>query len=112
MRRTVCHVVMLAMSFVAVIGQSILAVVEFRWYSPILLLVAPVILYGLIRWVPKVPQIYRQELREQRRRENRCLNCGYSLEGLTSERCPECGTPTTERDEKEQKIHDIDIPMW
>lgn len=27
----------------------------------------------------------------RRRRQGRCVNCGYSLEGLPTGRCPECG---------------------
>jgi hypothetical protein len=30
-----------------------------------------------------------------RRVQNRCVFCGYSLYGLTSDRCPECGNPFT-----------------
>lgn len=43
----------------------------------------------------------RRTLREQARRLERgeCLNCGYSLRGLTSKRCPECGTAVGLRDE-------------
>lgn len=33
-------------------------------------------------------------VRSRRRTARRlCLNCGYSLHGLTESRCPECGTP-------------------
>ena len=31
--------------------------------------------------------------RRRRRRENRCLHCGYPLVGLPEPRCPECGRP-------------------
>ncbi len=29
--------------------------------------------------------------------DNTCANCGYSLQFLTSDRCPECGEPTTDQ---------------
>ncbi len=34
--------------------------------------------------------------RQRRRKEGRCLDCGYDLAGNVSGVCPECGTPTTE----------------
>ncbi len=33
----------------------------------------------------------RRRLRERRQIAGHCDACGYSLKGLTSERCPECG---------------------
>lgn len=30
--------------------------------------------------------------RQNRKRKDRCVRCGYSLQGLTERRCPECGT--------------------
>jgi hypothetical protein len=37
----------------------------------------------------------RQSLRVQLRERGRvlCISCGYDLEGLKAERCPECGAP-------------------
>jgi hypothetical protein len=36
---------------------------------------------------------YRRLARHRRRkRKGLCLNCGYDLQGITSARCPECGT--------------------
>ena len=29
--------------------------------------------------------------RRRRRKRNQCIHCGYSLQGLTEPRCPECG---------------------
>jgi len=29
--------------------------------------------------------------RRRRRKRNQCIRCGYSLQGLTERRCPECG---------------------
>ena len=37
-----------------------------------------------------------------RRRRNQCLSCGYSLRGLTSDRCPECGSPADPPEREEQ----------
>jgi hypothetical protein len=34
--------------------------------------------------------------RRKRLRYNLCIQCGYSLEGLTEPRCPECSAATTE----------------
>ena len=38
------------------------------------------------------PRVRLERLRFWRRRRNRCTSCGYPLRGLTSGRCPECGT--------------------
>ena len=39
-------------------------------------------------------RIRDRNVRERRRREHRCLGCGYDLTGNESGRCPECGTHT------------------
>ena len=39
-------------------------------------------------------QLRCARLRERRRREGRCGACGYSLHGIATARCPECGAPT------------------
>ena len=53
------------------------------WLPVVALLIMP--MRGIVRgpW-----------LQRWRRRRNRCLHCGYSLEHLPKPRCPECGTPT------------------
>lgn len=45
-------------------------------------------IYYLWNWFDARP-------RPKRVREVRCLECGYLLRGLTTARCPECGTPFT-----------------
>ncbi|MBX3390479.1 MAG: hypothetical protein KF691_13605 [Phycisphaeraceae bacterium] len=34
--------------------------------------------------------------RQYRLRDTHCRNCGYDRRGLTSDRCPECGTPASQ----------------
>jgi ankyrin repeat protein len=44
-----------------------------------------------------VPWGFRRVRDRRRRRRERCGRCGYSLRGITSERCPECGSDRTWR---------------
>ncbi len=39
------------------------------------------------------PPLRQAVRRAVRRSQNRCVFCGYSLRGLISDRCPECGNP-------------------
>lgn len=55
-------------------------VVRLWWLVPILPLYPILFFY--------VPMVRRY----RRRRRNACVSCGYSLQGLTELRCPECGT--------------------
>lgn len=47
-----------------------------------------------VLWVMAMILLHNREtLKDQRRREGLCVNCGYDLYGLDfNERCPECGT--------------------
>ena len=40
---------------------------------------------------PLTAATWRFGRRKNRARNNQCVNCGYSLRGLISSRCPECG---------------------
>ncbi len=42
--------------------------------------------------IPVSRRIWRRVCRTRRRRGGRCVACGYSLKGLQSARCPECGS--------------------
>ena len=53
-----------------------------HWSLVLVLLPWPVIAYRRWRWKRKWE------------REGLCRECGYDLQGITSDRCPECGTPT------------------
>lgn len=57
------------------------------------ILVALLIGYGLL-CVPTSVREWRWAERERKLRRGVCPKCGYRLEGLTSEKCPECGTDT------------------
>jgi predicted RNA-binding Zn-ribbon protein involved in translation (DUF1610 family) len=37
------------------------------------------------------------QVKEQRRGSGECTECGYDLQGITSERCPECGSLILDR---------------
>jgi len=56
-------------------------------------------LFGGLAWnasyaIACLPVALRARQQDKRERRNRCLNCGYDLDGCTpSERCPECGKP-------------------
>ena len=39
--------------------------------------------------------LIRNTVRRDRRRRGQCWRCGYELQGLADERCPECGTRPT-----------------
>ena len=39
----------------------------------------------------------RRSRRNRRRRRGLCPTCGYDLRGLTHDRCPECGAPSSPR---------------
>jgi hypothetical protein len=54
---------------------------------------APSILLGIY---PAIMLVRSPLRRRRRRRENRCLRCGYPLQGLPEPRCPECGRPATD----------------
>ncbi len=42
-------------------------------------------------WGGSSNRLGRSRSREQRRRDKQCEHCGYSLKGLPTSRCPECG---------------------
>ena len=46
------------------------------------------LLYAAVLWIPFVPFVLRQVLRRRRRA---CLQCGYDLNHVPHEGCPECG---------------------
>ncbi len=46
---------------------------------------------GLLVMPPVVGFVRGPLRRRRRRKENRCLRCGYPLRGLPERRCPECG---------------------
>lgn len=61
----------------------------FAWAAGVLAIVACAA--QMVRTVAaRVIEIRRRE----RITENRCPECGYSLQGLPGDRCPECGSPT------------------
>jgi hypothetical protein len=39
-------------------------------------------------------KLRRRQVRQSRRRDGRCLACGYDLHGTRAEKCPECGAQT------------------
>ena len=45
----------------------------------------------LVIWICAIRVLWRFVSMISPAAEVRCINCGYSLEGLTSLRCPECG---------------------
>ena len=53
----------------------------------------PFALLTLIGVVPLISGSVRTLRMGHRRRRGRCAACGYSLTGLSEQRCPECGTP-------------------
>jgi hypothetical protein len=57
--------------------------------------------YSVLFLVPFVPLAglavltwRRRQVRQSRRRDGRCLACGYDLHGSRAEKCPECGALT------------------
>lgn len=53
----------------------------------------PLWLPAVLLSLPAVLTLRRALVRRNRRRNNRCLSCGYDLRG-SSDRCPECGLAT------------------
>ena len=53
----------------------------------------PFVLLTVIGFAPLVSGSVRTLRMGHRRRRGRCTACGYSLAGLSEQRCPECGTP-------------------
>lgn len=49
-------------------------------------------IFLLAIFYPIVVYLWQPWSRSRRRRDNRCENCSYRLEGLTGTVCPECGT--------------------
>lgn len=71
--------------FRAQLGQLLL-IRGWTWMMfPIWLIILPLLLFPLLA-LRSGPI-----LRWKRRRNNRCVHCGYSLNALESNRCPECG---------------------
>jgi hypothetical protein len=68
----------------ALSGSSYLELRLRYWVSTVVLAALAAIAYFL-------PVFRRARLRTQ----GRCVNCGYRLVGILSERCPECGQPTS-----------------
>ncbi len=62
---------------------------KFTFYIGVLALAAAIVL-AVDRFVVRMCRSSK---------DNRCLECGYDFEGLTSDRCPECGTAIDEFDE-------------
>ena len=58
-----------------------------------LLAVAGVLVARVLGFIGSVLIGMKQAVRDDRRRNNRCLACGYSLRNNSSGRCPECGRP-------------------
>jgi len=59
--------------------------------------------------------VYRQATTSEREKTGLCPTCGYNLRGIVTERCPECGTPTSRRStEAEEWRPDPpnDPPAW
>ena len=54
----------------------------------LLLFIVVVVAFLSIRSVRK----HNRALRESRLRHGLCADCAYDLRGITSDRCPECGT--------------------
>lgn len=57
------------------------------------LVAALIVVYGLL-CLPGNVRAWRAARRAHKLRRGVCPACGYRLEGLTSEKCPECGTDT------------------
>lgn len=57
--------------------------------------------WGLPLWIPLavllIPTALLQWSDRRRIPANQCAHCGYNLTGNVTSRCPECGTPTTDR---------------
>ena len=53
------------------------------------------VMWGLILWLPFTGAVTsaRALRRRRRRRRNQCVASAYSLDGITSPACPECGQP-------------------
>jgi hypothetical protein len=49
-----------------------------------------------VAWLPDLPAAFVQWRARQRLSRNQCASCGYSLAGLDSGMCPECGQTQTE----------------
>jgi hypothetical protein len=60
------------------------------WEEGVPLIALNVAVLAFIGWGVHVRRAHR---RWRRLAQGRCAECGYSLEGLTSDRCPECGAP-------------------
>ena len=81
--------------YAAIISAGVVAAAGLR---PIVafLLVFPiwvVLIYQMqIIWIRGHMRIYLEETARSQKLPL-CLNCGYSTQGLTRERCPECGAP-------------------
>ena len=45
------------------------------------------------RFIRYVARVMKERRSDERRKKNECVECGYSLRGLSERRCPECGTP-------------------
>lgn len=60
------------------------------------------LLLGSCTFVLLVPSLFRLIRRSHRRRNGRCLDCGYSVLGNVSGVCPECGTAISPLKTKEE----------
>jgi len=57
---------------------------EVPYYALFLIPFSPLLVIGALK-------LRRYRLRQSRRREGRCLACGYNLHGVLADKCPECG---------------------
>jgi hypothetical protein len=90
--------ILIRMVWLSITVGAILSVISMQIMG---LLTWPILLAAFLFWAPAVYQfqiiLVRGQLRLYLERAARrqklplCLNCGYNIEGLQSERCPECG---------------------
>ena len=79
-----------AFGFVYSGGQQRIATPNRWWWYQISLWVIAAALAA-----PPLLRISPWARRRRRRERGQCVACGYDLRGLTSDRCPECGTAIT-----------------
>jgi predicted RNA-binding Zn-ribbon protein involved in translation (DUF1610 family) len=65
--------------------------VALNW-APMVLLGVPTALLALLWTFTRLAQFYYYKALGRETDFSRCIRCGYPLDGLQSEVCPECGT--------------------